>query len=482
MARHLEKAWIPRLIFAWAILGISPFLQTTQAKNQLCIGELLAFSQPGTSRENEPPHLAELQRHIEPALADFVDRFISHVKNIRLAREELLRLAEDPMAYQPQGLSAADVLSTREILSLVRAQIHERFSAQIIPFSRYFSARLEEAARLLDTQAATAHDRIRSQKEIPQTKLVPVCTPIHRIIAMPDNESVAIGLSNGQIQIRELSEGRLLREFHEQTSPITALSLHPHGSLIASGASDGSIRVWNWKTGAVQNQFARDSQKKDGHSRAVTGLFFAPPDGLISGSHDGTIRGWNLDLNTSGILAKTSSIYSFGLSSKLSRYLIEGHSEVRILSATPHQPENRRVELTRGGDIGIVSIPEAGAPKIAAVRGFKLQEITLNTEGIHEEDFSGPKLDASWANTISYNSLFDLLLTAEPHGRIMIWDRNKHTHLLSFQPFSQGAYAVTTTPKLDRLLAGGLDQTLAIISLPNDLLPASRLRPSGALP
>lgn len=143
----------------------------------------------------------------------------------------------------------------------------------------------------------------------------------------------ASGGDDGLIQVRELPSGTLrfiLRE--NEKGPIQKLIFSPDNQRLASAGKDGSVRVWNVKTGQqnfVQinradqlSEIAYSADGKvlasagqrpeislwdaetgeargvlEGHqsNKAITGLAFHPSQSfLISSSQDGTIRFWNL--------------------------------------------------------------------------------------------------------------------------------------------------------------------------------------------
>lgn len=69
---------------------------------------------------------------------------------------------------------------------------------------------------------------------------------------------------------------------------VQALAFSPDGRLLASGAEDGTIKLWNPRTHDLIRTLA-------GHGAAVTSVAFSP-DGLrvLSGSKDGTARIWHV--------------------------------------------------------------------------------------------------------------------------------------------------------------------------------------------
>ncbi|MBD2179203.1 AAA-like domain-containing protein [Pseudanabaena sp. FACHB-1998] len=69
---------------------------------------------------------------------------------------------------------------------------------------------------------------------------------------------------------------------------VTAIAMHPHGSLMASGSSDRTIKIWDLKGNFKQTLV--------GHSNWITSLSFSRNgQSLVSASRDGTIRLWKMD-------------------------------------------------------------------------------------------------------------------------------------------------------------------------------------------
>ncbi|RAH54376.1 WD40 repeat-like protein [Aspergillus piperis CBS 112811] len=75
-------------------------------------------------------------------------------------------------------------------------------------------------------------------------------------------------------------------------SPVRTVTFSPNGRLLASGAGDRTIKLWDTATGTLQHNLV-------GHRNSVLSVAFAP-DGqwLASGSEDKTIKLWNLVTET----------------------------------------------------------------------------------------------------------------------------------------------------------------------------------------
>ncbi len=103
----------------------------------------------------------------------------------------------------------------------------------------------------------------------------------------PDGKELAVACGKTVAPRIEASTGRELGEVGPHPATVRAVAHLPGTGLLATG-SDGTIRLWDLKTGKVAKEL------KGGHPAEVTSLV-ASPDGkwLISTGPDGT-RGWDV--------------------------------------------------------------------------------------------------------------------------------------------------------------------------------------------
>jgi WD40 repeat protein len=121
--------------------------------------------------------------------------------------------------------------------------------------------------------------------------LVVACTPA----AVGKNLCLA-GCANGDIYVWDLNEAKLIKRIekaHGEDPSITSLAVSPNGEFFASGARDGSIRLWN-KDGTKKYAFIPKHGVKHCHEDAVTSLHFTKQCKLISAGHDKTLQVWKL--------------------------------------------------------------------------------------------------------------------------------------------------------------------------------------------
>lgn len=82
-------------------------------------------------------------------------------------------------------------------------------------------------------------------------------------------------------------KGASSRTLTGHTDYVTAIAFSPHGSWLASGSSDRTVRIWNLTTETLL-------QTLDRHTQRITTVAFSP-DGLqlASSSADRTVQVWD---------------------------------------------------------------------------------------------------------------------------------------------------------------------------------------------
>jgi WD40 repeat protein len=90
------------------------------------------------------------------------------------------------------------------------------------------------------------------------------------------------------VQLWDLGGGRELRRLRGLTGSVRCLAVAAEKRLVAAGSDDGTIRIW------AVDQAGSPALELTGHTAAVTGVIFLHAgERLLSGNHDGTVKVWD---------------------------------------------------------------------------------------------------------------------------------------------------------------------------------------------
>nr|MCU0481746.1 hypothetical protein [Anaerolineae bacterium] len=136
----------------------------------------------------------------------------------------------------------------------------------------------------------------------------------------PDGTTLAFGTNediiNNPIFILDMETQTVIKQLDGQSGFIRSLRYSPDARLIASGSSNGVIRVWDVQSGNIIHTLR-------GHNSRVDDLAYHPAGNLLaSTSEDNTTRLWNLQ---TGDLLLTIPVQQFIAPEPLVSFTPDGH-------------------------------------------------------------------------------------------------------------------------------------------------------------
>jgi WD40 repeat protein len=112
----------------------------------------------------------------------------------------------------------------------------------------------------------------------------------------PSGELLASGAADGTLRLWRASNGAALHAVTGDAGALLGLAFSPDGKLLASGGVDGSVQVWQVSgCGAWSRGCGTLLHTSKGHTGRVNSVAFSPDGALLaSGSDDGTLRLWGV--------------------------------------------------------------------------------------------------------------------------------------------------------------------------------------------
>ncbi|WP_072619344.1 WD40 repeat domain-containing protein [Spirulina major] len=106
-------------------------------------------------------------------------------------------------------------------------------------------------------------------------------------LTLTPDETVLISAGLGGVRLWDLDQQRPLYTL-VRFQAIAAIAVHPNGYTLAAGTLDGTVQLWNLRTGSLLTSFPA-------HTAAIAALQFSPDgDTLITASEDRTLILWDL--------------------------------------------------------------------------------------------------------------------------------------------------------------------------------------------
>ncbi|XP_049851642.1 WD repeat-containing protein 3-like [Schistocerca gregaria] len=170
---------------------------------------------------------------------------------------------------------------------------------------------------------------------------------VSQVAASPDRIHVAAGYSDGSVVIWNLRTGGVDHHFQGHKSRVTCLSFDRVGYVLVSGSLDTNVIVWDLVSGA-------GLFKCRGHKNAITCVRFWEQEDkkVVSSSKDGLVKVWDMDTQHCvwTITGHPSEVWGFDINPEQTRLATVCEDKVRFYKLG----EAESVEPKGEGECGIL--------------------------------------------------------------------------------------------------------------------------------
>ncbi|KAG2740984.1 WD40 repeat-like protein [Suillus brevipes Sb2] len=113
---------------------------------------------------------------------------------------------------------------------------------------------------------------------------------VEGVIHLPDGQRMMTCSRDGSLRVWNLKSGKQIGEdWRDGDSKVWTMALSPNGTKVVSGSDDGGVRLWDIDTGRL-------IAKWTGHTNTVISVCWCQDDHrVVNGSEDGTAREWDVE-------------------------------------------------------------------------------------------------------------------------------------------------------------------------------------------
>ncbi|NEO45999.1 MAG: WD40 repeat domain-containing protein, partial [Moorea sp. SIO4A3] len=219
-------------------------------------------------------------------------------------------------------------LSTH-ILSQDPNQLAGQLSGRLLDFD---GPDIQELLQQIPQTETTCFRSLRASLSSPTGPLLSTLSghgdSVNAVAVTPDGTMVISGSSDNTVKVWNLNTGAEIRTLTGHTSPVNAVAITPDGTRVISGGSDNTVRVWNLAT-------AKEILRFNGHSLPVVAVAVTPDGKKV----------------VSASVAMINSMKVWDLETGQEELTLEGHGDlVRTVVITS---DNRVISGSNDGTIKV---------------------------------------------------------------------------------------------------------------------------------
>jgi WD40 repeat protein len=237
------------------------------------------------------------------------------------------------------------------------------------------------------------------------------------VVFSPDGSTLATGGSDGGVRLWSTATGREIgAPMSSDANPVDAVAFSPSGTLLAAASSDGNVQVWD----TASQQVAGAALIPNGPE--VDALVFSPDGKLLAtGGQDGTARLWNVGPGSQAgavmVTGDAVSALTFGASgSTLATAEGDGATELWDV-ATQAQTGSA---LATAGSAGVSALAFSPGTDALATGNANGSIQLWDAAGFHQA--AAPLAVGPVAGTATFSAGAGLLAVSNGTGVVRVWN------------------------------------------------------------
>jgi len=239
-------------------------------------------------------------------------------------------LSETALSADGKQLAAGDTLGDIRVWDLAGNAAPQRLGAHIGGVS---GLSFDPRGSLLYSSGFDGTVKLWKLPIAAPTVLPPHKAAVHAVAMLPNGRLVASGSTDGILRIIDRNTGKLIKQIKASATTITALEFSADNSIIAASDGTGTVTLWNAIDGIPRGRIA-------GHGGAIQSIAFHPVlDLLATAGADGTIRQWQAPTSFTVLAGHTKPVRSLSRNADGTKLLTASEDgSVRMWNANDKKP------------------------------------------------------------------------------------------------------------------------------------------------